>query len=109
MSDESCNSPEGLQLCQEETPTENYKKKTKLVERLPLLELNCFMNKYNSLQAGQLPTEHLPFLQNLLNFIITNYMKQEVDDNLHICMDEHSPCGLSIGDIKIYQCQVIKR
>ena len=85
------------------------KKKTKLVERLPLLELNCFMNKYNSLQAGQLPTEHLPFLQNLLNFIITNYLKQEVDDNLHICMDEHSPCGLSIGDIKIYQCQVIKR
>ena len=85
------------------------KKKTKLVERLPLLELNCFMNKYNSLQAGQLPTEHLPFLQNLLNFIITNYLKQEVDDNLHICMDEHSPCGLSTGDIKIYQCQVIKR
>ena len=84
-------------------------KKTKLVERLPLLELNCSMNKYNSLQAGQLPTEHLPFLQNLLNFIITNYLKQEVDDNLHICMDEHSPCGLSIGDIKIYQCQVIKR
>ena len=85
------------------------KKKTKLVERLPLLELNCFMNKYNSLQAGQLPTEHLPFLQNLLNFIITNYLKQEVDDNLHICMDEHSPCGFSTGDIKIYQCQVIKR
>ena len=68
------------------------------------------MYKYNSLQAGQLPQEHLPFLQNLLNFIITKYLKQEVDDDLSVCVDEHSPCGLSItGDIKIYQCLVIKR
>ena len=57
---------------------------------------------YNSknLQTGQLPQEHLSFLQNLLNF----NLKQEVNDNLSICMDEHSPCGLTItGDIKIYQ------
>ena len=68
------------------------------------------MYKYNSLQAGQLPQEHLPFLQNLLNFIITKYLKQEVDDDLSVCVDEHSPCGLSItGDIKIYQCHMIKR
>ena len=67
------------------------------------------MHKYKSLQASQLPQEHLSFLQNLLNFIITKYLKQ-VDDNLSICMDEHSPCGLSItGFIKIYQCHVIKR
>ena len=34
----------------------------------------------------------------------------EVDDNLSIYMDESSPCGLSVtGDIKIYQCHVIKR
>ena len=51
--------------------------------------------------------KHLSFLQ---NFIITKYLKQEVDDDLSICMDECSPCGLSItGDIKIYQCHVIKR
>ena len=68
------------------------------------------MFKYESLQAGQLQREHFSFLQNLLNFIITKYLKQEVDDDLSVCVDEHSPCGLSItGDIKIYQCHVIKR
>ena len=68
------------------------------------------MYKYKSLKAGQLPLEHLPFLQNLLNFIITKYLKQEVDEDLSICVDECGPCGLSItGNIKIYQCHVIKR
>ena len=38
------------------------------------------MYKYNSLQAGQLPQEHLYYLQNLLNFIMTKYLKQEVND-----------------------------
>ena len=62
------------------------------------------MYKYKSLQAGQLPQEHLSFLQNLLNFIITKYLKQEVDDDLSICVG-----GLSItGDIKIYPCHVIQ-
>ena len=61
-------------------------------------------------KAGQLPQEPLPFLQNLLDFIITKYLKQEVDDDLSVCTDKRSPCGLSItGDIKIYQCHVIKR
>ena len=61
------------------------------------------MYKYKSLQAGQLPQEHLSFLQNLLNFIIAKYLKQEVDDDLSACVDERSPCGLSTtGDIKIY-------
>ena len=64
---------------------------------------------YKSLQAGQLPQEYLSFLQNLMNFIITRYLKQEVDDDLSICVDECNPCGLSMtGDIKIYQCLVIK-
>ena len=68
------------------------------------------MYKYKSLQAGQLPQEHLSFLQNLLNFIITKYLKQEVDDDLSVCVDERSPCGLSMtGDIKIYQYHVIKK
>ena len=36
-------------------------------------------------------------------FHITKYFKQEVDDNLSLCVDECSLCGLSItGDIKIY-------
>ena len=47
----------------------------------------------------------------LLGFFITKYLKQEVDDDLSVCVDERSPCGLSItGHInKIYQCHVIKR
>ena len=65
------------------------------------------MYKYKSLQEVQLPREHLFFLQ---NFIITKYLKQEVDDDLGVCLDERSLCGLSITeDIKIYQCHVIKK
>ena len=68
------------------------------------------MYKYKSLQEGQLPRKHLSFLQNLLNFIITKYLKQEVDDDLSVCVDERSPCGLSMtGDRKIYQGLMIKR
>ena len=71
------------------------------------MSLACFMYKYNSLQDVQLPQEHLPFLQ---NFIITKYLKQQVDDDLSVCVDEHSPCDPSITrDIKIYQCHMIKR
>ena len=56
------------------------------------------MYKYKSLKVGQLPQKHLLFLQNLL--------KQEVDDDLSVFVD----CGISItGDIKIYQCHVVKR
>ena len=50
------------------------------------------MCKCKSLQEVQLPQEHLSFLP---NFIITKYLKQEVNDNLSICMDEPSPCGFS--------------
>ena len=46
----------------------------------------------------------------LAKFIIAKYLKQEVDDDLSVCVYERSPCGLSItGDIKIYQCHVIKK
>ena len=78
--------------------------------RSPFLELDCFICEYKSLQAGQLQRKHLSFLQNLLNFIITEYLKKEFDDDLSIGVDERSPCDLSVtGDIKIYQCHVIKR
>ena len=48
------------------------------------------MYKYKSLQEGQQPQVYLSFLQNLLNFITTKYLKQEVDDDLSICVDERS-------------------
>ena len=54
------------------------------------------MYKYKSLQVGQLPLEHMSFLQNLLIFPITKYLKQEADDDLSTCKDERSSCGLSI-------------
>ena len=47
------------------------------------------MYKYKSLQAGQLPQEHLSFLQNMLNFIITKYLKQDVDDDPSICVEKY--------------------
>ena len=59
-------------------------KKRKLMERLLLFELDCFIYKYKSLQTGRLPREHLSFLQNLLNFITTKHLKQEDDDNLSV-------------------------
>ena len=87
--------------------------KRKLLERLPLILLIllvCFMCRYKSLKASQLPRDHLSFLQNLLNFIIAKYLKKEFDDDLSVGVDERSPCGLSVGgDIKIYHCHVIKR
>ena len=52
------------------------------------------MYKYKSLQEVQLPQEHLSFLQ---NFIITNYLKQEVDVELNVCAYKRSPCGLPIA------------
>ena len=65
------------------------------------------MWKCKSLQEDQLPREHLSFLQ---NFIITKYVKQEVDGDLSVWVDKRSPCGLSMtGDIKIYQYHVIKK
>ena len=37
-------------------------------------------------------------------------MKQEVDDDLSVYVNERSPCGLFItADTKIYQCHMIKR
>ena len=49
-------------------------------------------------------------LAKLLNFIITKYLKQEVNDDVTICMDECSPCGLSTTrDTMIFQCHTIKQ
>ena len=53
------------------------------------------MYKYKSLQEVQLIREQLFFLQ---NFIIAKHLKQEVNDDLSVCMDERSPCGLSITE-----------
>ena len=80
---------------------------TKKVSGKIVFDLISLFHKYKSLEEVQLPRKNLPFLQ---NFFITKYLKQEVNDELSICVDEHSPCGLSMtGDIKIYQYHVIKK
>ena len=64
------------------------------------------MDKYKGSASNSLTRAFV----SLAKFIIPKYLKQEVDDDLSVCVDERSPCGLSItGDIKIYQCHVIKR
>ena len=46
----------------------------------------------------------------LAKFIVADYLKQEVDGDLSICVDECNSCSLSASeDIKIYQCHMIKR
>ena len=55
------------------------------------------MYKCNSLQEFQLPRAHLPFLQ---IFIITKYLKQEVDDDPSVCMDERSPIQIGFSQYK---------
>ena len=53
--------------------------------------------------ASRSTTTTVSLLQNLLSFIITKYLKQEVNADLSVCVDEYSPCGFSItGDTKIY-------
>ena len=47
------------------------------------------MYKYKSLKVGQLPWQrlYLSFVQNILNFIITKYLKQEDNNNLSAWVD----------------------
>ena len=52
------------------------------------------MYKYKFLQVGQLPQEHLPFLQYLLNYFIAKYLKHEVDGDLSIWVDKCCSGGL---------------
>ena len=49
------------------------------------------MYKHKSLKGRSTTTKVSVFLQNFLNFIITKYMKQEINDGLSVCQDEYSP------------------
>ena len=109
--DKSFSSPEGLQLYEKETPRHfpvhipkvlgaAFFNRATLVGAFAVRfsirkkfckNLACFMCKYKSLQADQLPQKYVF----LAKFIVTKYLKQEVDDNLSVWVDEHSPCGLS--------------
>ena len=85
-------------------------KNRKLVERLIIFALIGLLHVQVPEPASRWTTTGAFFCHLSLNFIIAKYWKQEVDDGLNVCVDESSPCGLSVtGDIKIYQCHVIKR
>ena len=93
--------------------SEKKNKKRKLMERLVSFALIGLLHPPH-VQAPEPPsmsTTTKAFVCHLfLNFIIAKYLKQEVDDGLSVCVDEHSPCDFSATrDIKIHQCHVIKR
>ena len=67
------------------------------------------MYKYKFLQVGQLPREHLSFLQNPLNHFITKYLNMKSMANKAFEWINVAPVASIIGDIKIYQCHMIKR
>ena len=55
-------------------------------------------------------TRAFVFLEKFLEFYYHKRFEAKVDDNVSLCMVEHSLCGLSVtGDTKIYQCHVMKR
>ena len=86
------------------------KKKRKLVERLIAFALIDLFHIQIQEPASRSTTTRAIVCHLSLNFVIRKYLKQEVDDDLSVYMDERSPCGLSVTtDIKIYQCHVIKR
>ena len=85
-------------------------KNRKLVERLIIFALIGLLHVQIPEPASRWTTTRAFFCHLSLNFIIAKYWKQEVDDGLNVCVDESCPYDLSVtGDIKIYQCHVIKR
>ena len=136
----SCNSPEGQQIYLKKTLTQVFSceyfkrfgklfyrktllaafelgfiirkefKKRKLAKRLIAFALIGLLHVQIQEPASRSATTREFFCHILLNFINTKYLKPEVNDDLSICVDEGTPCGLSVTrDIKIYQCCVIKR
>ena len=93
--------------------SEKKNKKRKLTERLVSFALIGLLHPphVQAPEPASMSTTTKAFVCHLfLNFIIAKYLKQEVDDGLSVCVDEHSPCDFSATrDIKIHQCHVIKR
>ena len=65
------------------------------------------MYKYKSIQIGQLSRKHLSFFENLLNFIITKFLKEDVDDDISFVWINIAPLTSITGDIKVYHQEVM--
>ena len=79
-------------------------KKKKINGEIAFALISLFRVQIQDLASRSTSTRAFAFLA---KFISPKYLKQEVDDNLNVCVDERSPCGISIN-IKIYQSHVIK-
>ena len=80
--------------------------KKKVNGEIAFVVINLFHMQIQKPASRSTTTKAFVFLA---KSIVAKYLKQ-VNDDLSICMDKRSPCGLSItGDIKIYQCHLIKR
>ena len=84
----------------------NFKKK-KVNGQIAFALISLFPVQIQEPASRSTTTREFVFLA---KFMIVKYLKQGVNENLSIFVDERSACDLSItGDIKIYQCCVIKR
>ena len=67
------------------------------MERLIAFDLNGFLHVQMQEPASRSTTMSAFAFDLILNFIIAKYLKQEFDNDLSICVNECSPCGLSMS------------
>ena len=70
----------------------------KLVERLIAYTLIDWFHVQMQELANRSTTKRTFICHLSLNFIITKYLKQEVGDDLSVCVDERSTYGLSVTE-----------
>ena len=78
-------------------------KKRKLLRRLIFFSFIGLFHVHIQEPASYSTTMRAFATHLFLNFIITKYLKQEVDDDLSVCVDEHSSTFI------IYHFQMIKK
>ena len=69
--------------------------------------INLFHVERQQPTSRSTTTRAFVFLTKFAEFVITKYLKQEANDSLRVCLDEHSPCGLCIAEelhLKFWNC-----
>ena len=92
--------------------SEKNLKKRKVTGEIAFALISLFHVQVQESASRSTTTRAFVFFQNLQNFIITKYLILfeifKNNDKLNVCVNKHSPCGLSItGDIKISQYHMI--
>ena len=84
--------------------------KKKVIGEIPFDLISLFHVQIQEPKSRSTTTTAFVFLAKFAQFYYHKIFEKEFDDDLTIGIDERSTCGLSVtGDIKIYQCHVIKR